>query len=314
MNELQRTTGTAPATAGVLQDSLFTEWIQFIDAKPKTVETYTRSIRQFLRWLMDKGITAPAREDIIAYRNELKEGHKATTVQSYMAAVKQFFHWTAQRGIYPDIADRVKGAKIDRNFKKDYLTSKQCARLLDKVDRSTLKGKRDYALLTLMMTTGIRTIEAVRADVRDLATAGDSVVLYLMGKGRDEKSELVKIETHTEEALNEYLAARGDTKPESPLFTSIANRNANSRMTTRSISRIVKERLKGANLISDRLTAHSLRHTAATLNLLNGASTEETCQLLRHRSISTTLIYSHSLERAKNNSEARIGKAIFGNK
>jgi integrase/recombinase XerC len=83
-------------------------------------------------------------------------------------------------------------------------------------------------------------------------------------------------------------------------------------MTTRSISRTVKQRLQQIGLDSDRLTAHSLRHTAATLNLLNGASIEETQQLLGHSNINTTLIYAHALERASNNSESRIAGAIFG--
>jgi integrase/recombinase XerC len=83
-------------------------------------------------------------------------------------------------------------------------------------------------------------------------------------------------------------------------------------MTTRSISRIVKENMAGADLISDRLTAHSLRHTTATLNLLNGGTPEETRQLLRHANINTTMIYRHALERANNNSESRIVKAILG--
>lgn len=83
-------------------------------------------------------------------------------------------------------------------------------------------------------------------------------------------------------------------------------------MTTRSISRIAKTRLVSAGLESSRLTGHSLRHTAATLNLLAGGTVEETQQLLGHANINTTLIYSHALERAKNNSEDRIAKAIFG--
>lgn len=310
MNTLQAVQG-ATVTTGFRKE-LFMEWIAFIDAKPKTVETYTRAIKQFLGWLVDRGITNPSREDIISYRDELKVDHKPTTVQSYLVAVKQFFHWTQQRGIYPDIADRVKGARIERGYKKDYLTSRQCAKLLATIDRGTLKGKRDYALLALMLTTGIRTIEACRADIKDIATAGDNTVLYLLGKGRDEKSEYVKLEPHAEEALREYLAERKETTPESPLFASIANRNNEQRMTTRSISRIAKERLKGANLISERLTAHSLRHTSATLALLNGSKPEEVQQLLRHSKLDTTMIYSHALERAKNDSEMRIGKAIFG--
>lgn len=83
-------------------------------------------------------------------------------------------------------------------------------------------------------------------------------------------------------------------------------------MTTRSVSRVAKESFIAVGLDSDRLTGHSLRHTAATLNLLNGGSLEETCQLLGHTNINTTRIYAHALERANNNSEARISKAIFG--
>ena len=82
-------------------------------------------------------------------------------------------------------------------------------------------------------------------------------------------------------------------------------------MTTRSIRRIVKGNLVNAGYNSDRLTAHSMRHTAATLNLLNGGTLEETQQLLRHQNISTTMIYSHALERAGNRSEERIASGLF---
>ncbi len=69
--------------------------------------------------------------------------------------------------------------------------------------------------------------------------------------------------------------------------------------------------MRAAGLDSERLTAHSLRHTAATLNLLAGGSVQETQQLLRHSNIGTTMIYAHNLERAANNSEARIAAALF---
>ena len=82
-------------------------------------------------------------------------------------------------------------------------------------------------------------------------------------------------------------------------------------MTTRSISRIVKGTLIEAGYDSDMLSAHALRHTAATLNLLNGGTLEETQQLLRHQNISTTMIYSHALERAGNKSEERIASGLF---
>lgn len=296
----------------LLTQDLFSRWIAFIDASPKTVEAYTKGIKYFGEYLSVCGIRQPTRETVIAYRDELKKNHKPTTVQSYLEAVKLFFQWTEQERLYPNIAAHIKGAKLDSEYKRDYLTTKQVSKLLDAIDTSTLKGLRDYAVLSLMVTTGLRTISIVRADIGDIRTAGDSVALYYQGKGHEEKADYVKIAEPVEEAIRKYLVVRGQTDSSAPLFSSISNRNSGGRMTTRSISRVAKNHLIEIDLKSDRLTAHSLRHTAATLNLLNGGTVEETKQLLGHANINTTLIYSHALERAKNDSENRIAKAIFG--
>lgn len=295
-----------------LDQDLFSRWIAFIDASPKTIETYTKGIKYFGEYLSSCGIRQPTRETVIAYRDELKKNHKPTTVQSYLEAVKLFFQWTDQEKLYPNIAVHIKGTKLDSEYKRDYLTTKQVSKLLDAIDTSTLKGLRDYAMLSLMVTTGLRTISVVRADIGDIRMAGDSVALYYQGKGHEEKADYVKIAEPVEDAIRKYLVVRGETDSNAPLFSSISNRNSGGRMTTRSISRVAKNHLIEIDLKSDRLTAHSLRHTAATLNLLNGGTVEETKQLLGHANINTTLIYSHALERAKNDSENRIAKAIFG--
>lgn len=304
----------APGTArqpGVTAE-LYRRWAGYLDASPRTVETYTKALRQFFFYLEETGVTRPQRETVLAYREHLRQGHKPATVQSYLAAVRLFFQWAEREGLYPDIAKHVKGPKLDRGHKKDYLTAAQVQKLLGAVDRSALGGLRDYAMLAVMVTTGLRTVSITRADIGDLRPAGDAAALYYQGKGREEKAEYVKLAPPVEEALRAYLAARGEAGPGLPLFGSLANRNPGERMTTRSVSRAVKDRLTAAGLCSDRLTAHSLRHTAATLNLLNGGTVEETRQLLGHSNINTTLLYSHALERAGNHSEQRIAKAIFG--
>lgn len=295
-----------------ISSDLFYRWIAFVDASPKTVETYTKAIKYFGTYLSKHGIRQPTRETVIAYRDELKKDHKPTTVQSYTEAVKLFFQWTAQENLYPNIAAHIKGAKLDPEHKRDYLTTKQVNKLLNSIDTSTLKGARDYAILSLMVTTGLRTISIIRADIGDLRTAGDSTALYYQGKGHEEKADYVKVAEPVEDAIRKYLKMRKDVSSDAPLFASVANRNKGGRMTTRSISRVAKDHLIGIDLNSNRITAHSLRHTAATLNLLNGGTVEETKQLLGHANINTTLIYSHALERAKNDSENRIAKAIFG--
>lgn len=291
---------------------LFARFIAYLDASPKTVETYTKALKQLFAYFSVNGIRQPQREDVMAFREELKaSGHKPTTVQNYITAAKLFFSWTAQEGYYPNIADHLKGAKLDREHKKDYLTSGQVKAVLAAIERSNLQGLRDYAILTLMVTGGLRDIEVSRADIGDLRAAGAYTVLYVQGKGRQEKTEYVKVSSQVEKAIRAYLKARGSTGEEEPLFASVSNNSQGKRLSTRSISGIVKHRLREAGYDSQRLTAHSLRHTAVTLSLLSGKDITEVQQFARHANIATTMIYNHSLDKAKNSCGEAIAQAIF---
>lgn len=290
---------------------MFDDFLKFVDITEKSIATYKRALKQFINYLTFKGIKNPTREDVIAFREDLRAEHKATTIQTYIVAIRLFFRWTAQRGLYPDIADHIKGAKLTKEHKKDYLTTKQVKKVLATIDRSTVQGLRDYAIIALMLTGGLRTIEVSRANIEDLRALGDDTVLYLLGKGRQEKAEFVRVVEEVETAIRAYLKACKSVEPNTPLFKCLSNKNSNGRLSTRSISRIVKETLRKAGYDSDRLTAHSLRHTCGTLNLKSGGSLEETQQLLRHSNINTTMVYLHHLERLNNRSEERIAKAIF---
>lgn len=293
-------------------EAMLADFTAYVDASQRTLECYAKGVRAFMGYIRDNGIIAPVREDVIAWRDSLRNICKATTIKTYLAGVRRFFSWTAMRGLWANICQGVKGVKIDKGFKKDCLTTSQIKELLASIDQGTIQGKRDYALLALMATTGLRDVEVSRAFVSDIRNVGDCQVLFIQGKGRTEKAEYVKLSPPVEKAIRTWIAARGKTDKAATLFCSISNRGSGGSLTTRSISRIVKEHLRAIGIDSDRITAHSLRHTAATLNLLAGGTLEETQQLLRHSSITTTMIYSHALERANNNSENRISDKIFG--
>lgn len=295
-------------------ESLISRFIMFLDVKPKSAQTYATNLKQFERFLQRNGITKPQRDDVIEYREELKAAHKSTTVQAYITAVKLFFQWTETEGIYPDITRHLKGAKITRTHKKDALTVDQVQSILQAVDRSTMQGARDYAVLCLMITGGLRDIEIHRANVEDLRTVGLASVLYVQGKGQDEKADYIKIGPETEQAIREYLMLRNQTeqvKNDQPLFTSLSNNSILKRLSTRSISGIAKRYLRLIGLDSERLTAHSLRHTAVTLALIGGATLQEASQFARHSDISTTQIYAHNLEKANNKCGEIIAGSIF---
>ena len=244
-------------TPNEITQDLTARFFLFLDAKPKTVETYTRALRQFLKYLSVNNISRPGREDIIAYKSALMHSCKPSTVSSYLSAVKAFFSWTEQERIYPNIAVHIKGAKIDRDFKKDYLTAAQAKTVLHGVDNNSTNGMRDYALLCLMVTCGLRTIEVVRADVSDLRALGNDTVLYVQGKGHDEKTDFVKVPPQTEAALRAYLISREAADGE-PLFTSTSNNSKGQRMTTRSISGIVKHYLVSSGFNSTTEPSSSL--------------------------------------------------------
>lgn len=311
MNEIIMQSGNSIVQTQALTEDIFTRFTAYIDASEKTVQTYTRAIRQYVKWASYNGISQPTREDILRYKDELKENHKPTTVQNYITALKLFFQWTEQEQIYPNIAKHIKGAKLDRNPKKDYLTSRQVKKVMETAKEESLQGLRDYAILALLFTGGLRTIEISRANIEDLRTAGDNTVLYIQGKGREEKTEYVKIMPKVEDAIRAYLAARKPAATTEALFTSTSNNSKGKRISTRTVSEIVKQALIKAGFNSDKLTAHSTRHTAVTLALLGGEKLEEVQQFARHKNIATTLIYAHNLDQAKNQCSNTIAKAIF---
>ena len=301
-NTLQTTATTAlQQQNGADMNALYSSFIGYLDAAPKTVETYRKALKQFFNFLQERGINFPQRADVLSYKEELQgAGYKPTTIQNYITAVKVFFNWTSQEGVYPNIAEHVKGAKLDHEFKKDYLSKNQLKGIVENANTDDLQGKRDFAIFRLMSNCGLRDIEISRANVEDLRTRGDNTVLYIQGKGREEKNEFIVIGEKTEKAIRDYLKERGAYTDGDPLFISLSNHAHGGRLSTRSISRAMKNMLKENGFNSSRITAHSLRHSAATNAILTGKSLQEVQQFMRHSNINTTMIYNHSLEKDRN--------------
>ncbi|MBF0344549.1 MAG: tyrosine-type recombinase/integrase [Nitrospirae bacterium] len=273
------------------------------DVKESSRFTYKRALKQFTQWVQSTGATNPDRNTILAYKSFLgSNGLSPLTVSGYLTATRQFFKWAESMKYYPDITRGVKGAKKTRGFKKDPLTVDQVKAMLHFKTR-TLQDKRDFAMLNLLVRTGLRTIEVIRVDVGDIRQSSGEAILYVQGKGRDSKDEFVLLTPDTLNPIYAYLKARGRTEDTDPLFVSTSDRNTDQRLTTRSISGIVKERLRGIGLDNGRLTAHSLRHTFATITLKNGADVMAVKDAMRHQSVNTTMIYTHTIDRIAKGAE-----------
>ena len=293
-------------------ESLMGDFINFLDVSPQTCSTYKRALRQFFKYMKENNISMPTRDDILSFKKKLQElNKKAATINLYLSSIRRFFTWCDQRGFIKNISQGIKTVHIDKGHKRDFVGERQMQIILSGMPRITIQDKRNYAIVLLAVTAGLRTIEIVRANIEDIRTQGDIVTLSIQGKGKESKSEFVKLAPETLDAINDYLHVRGEVSATEPLFTSTSNRHKNGRLTTRSVSQYIKKALRNAGFDSPRLSAHSLRHSAVTLSIMAGHSLDEVQAFARHSSINTTQIYSHAVNRLQSSIESDIEMMIF---
>jgi integrase/recombinase XerD len=300
------------------QSTTFPELQLFLDSldlSERSIGEYRRNVARFMAWIHAQNILKPTALDILAYKKHLqKKELSPKTINWYLSAVRQFFRWAEMSGLYPDVARSVGGLRIEPGSSKDPLTVAQIRTVLDGCE-----SLRERALLTLLFTTGLRTIEAVRADYGDLRTVYDQrsdcdkVILAVHGKGHTSADDFVVIPPLTAEALQDYLDTRIGLKATDPLFAGEGNRNR-GRLSTRTIRAIVVDAFTRAGVKTPRISVHSTRHSAVTIALLNGASVQEAQEFARHKSITTTQVYAHNLSKLSAGTAESVENALFGSR
>ena len=313
----------------------FMAWLKYADVR-NPVRQDIISYRQWLTAEHDAISFAPDTAAGYTFRtdangNPVKVICKPTTVKGYLQSVKAFFSWTAANNLYPNIAANIHAPKITESHKKDSLTAAEvltiensiaeraterteaaAGAIKDKtgrVQRSTEQGKRLYAMYLLAVNAGLRTVEISRANIKDLETKGGQTWLYIWGKGRTEADQKKPIAPEVAAAVKEYLKSRTD-KPtgNSPLFVSTGNRSGGKRIAPTTISTMLKRAMQEAGFDSERITAHSLRHTAGT-NVQEITGNLYATQLyMRHSNPATTEIYLHT---ETEQAEAGIAQQLY---
>lgn len=313
MNELSvRSNNNVDNVHSFDREQLLSRFIEFADISDASIRTYVKGIQQLFKFFAERRIYEPIRDNIIEFKKHLiSNGRSASTINLYIACIKKFFTWLENEGMYKNITVGVKGVRISRNFKKDALAAEQLKQVVNGIDTHTEKGLRDYAMTSLMAVCGLRSIEVVRANVSDLRMNAGVPVLFIQGKGHETADDFVVIPEQLMKILQGYLRVRGDVISHEPLFTSTARRNKGERLTTRTVSGVVKQALRNAGYNTPRITCHSLRHSSITIALMNGMSLQEVQQFARHVQINTTLIYSHNLNKIKSRCECSVANAIF---
>lgn len=300
----------------------FIAWLKYAGvANP--VRNDILSYRQWLSEEHEAIALDPAAPAGWSYRTDatgapLRISCRPNTIAQYLRIVCQFFRWTAANNLYPDIAANIHAPKVKNDtHRKDALTAGEVltiersieARAAEraqaaqeaqkdtagKMQRTTEQGKRLYAMYLLAVNAGLRTIEISRANVKDLETRNGQAWLYIWGKGHTEPDQKKPLAPEVAAAVKDYLQSRTDTPTAAaPLFVSTGNRSGGKRIAPTTISTMLKRAMQEAGFDSERITAHSLRHTAGTAVQELTGDLYTTQQYMRHSNPATTEIYLHN--------------------
>lgn len=327
------------ARAYIINLRQFIAWMRYTDTRRPA----RQDIISYREWLTAEHDAIQLDPDSLTgwkYRtdragNPVRINCKPNTIAQYLRSVCAFFRWTAANGFYPDVAANIHAPKI-RNDKTtghrkealtpadvltieksiasaaaDRLTAAEGSRkdTAGRMQRSTEQGKRLFAMYLLAVNAGLRTVEISRANIRDIEVKGGKATLFIWGKGHTEPDQRKPLAPAVYEALRDYISSRSDSPTgASPLFVSTGNRSKGKRIAPTTISTMLKGAMQEAGFDSERITAHSLRHTAGTAVMELTGDLYKTQNYMRHSNPATTEIYLHTdTEKA----EAGIAQQLY---
>lgn len=274
-------------------DELIRGFLDSLNRRETTKETYRKALREYSRWLGGTAPEALTSNDIQRYKDYiLSKRLSPASMSSYLTAVRRFYDYlvsTGRAGQNP--ASAVKGAPRPRRHLTDPISRRDVRKLLGAIDRTSPLGRRDEAILSLMVKAGLSEIEIVRLNLGDLKSRGGSKVIYVQGKSKDRKDEYVTLTPSLEETLLGYVDDRGASAPDEPLFWGVGNRAVRDRISTRGLRARINHYFEVSGIKKKGITAASLRHTAAMLAIEEGATVSEIQRLLRLRTTESALQY-----------------------
>lgn len=266
-----------------------------------TVRNYRHYLSRFADWFIETGgrdISELDLEMMLKYRVYLAQftddhgDSLSKKTQGYhIIALRSFLKWLTKRDIQVLAPEKIDLPKSEAHI-MNVLDPEQLERLLSQPLPDTILGLRDRAILEVLFSTGLRVSELVSLNKEQVNT--ERREFGVIGKGR--KARVVFLSERSVQYLDQYIVSRTD--PWEPLFVR-HNRDdtpdidgESMRLTTRSVQRIVEKYAKLAKL-PIKITPHGIRHSFATDLLQHGAGLRDVQEMLGHKNISTTQIYTH---------------------
>jgi len=271
-------------------------------ASPLTIRNYKHYLNRFNNWLAKEGIRQNLKDinqDIIrGYRVYLsnlpdrKGGTLSRRTQGYhVIALRSFLKWLIKNDYAVMAPDKIELPKTQERQVK-FLSGDMVDRLLNAPTLSTIQGKRDKAILEVFFSTGLRVSELVKLDKDKIDL--ERREFGIIGKGG--RARVVFLSTRSAEWLKKYLNSREDNYK--PVFIRHKGKmdpstpDEKMRISPRSVQRMIKKYVRKIKLPVD-ATPHVLRHSFATDLLMAGADIRSVQEMLGHKNISTTQIYTH---------------------
>ncbi|MBQ7310538.1 MAG: tyrosine recombinase XerD [Alistipes sp.] len=261
-----------------------------------SVEAYVRDITVFANFILRKYDVLPTEvdEDMISqylvHLNTIQ--HKRTSQARELSGVKSFYNYLLMTDkIEQSPAEFITAPKSRREL-PDVLTVEEVERIIGSIDTTTIKGRRDRAMLEMLYSCGLRVTELISLKMSDLFL-GEGYI-RVMGKGN--KQRLVPIGSLAQEWLMQYLDDRREllkdktTKGSNVQAVFLSNRR--TELTRVMIFTIIRNATKDAG-ITKTVSPHTFRHSFATHLYTGGASIRQVQDMLGHQSITTTEIYTH---------------------
>jgi integrase/recombinase XerC len=265
------------------------------NASPLTIKSYREDLARLVEYLTETGEACPAPGsittlDLRGYIASLHEANYAkTTIGRHLASLRTFFRFGQREGwTKTNPAKPLRTPRKPRDL-PHFLSTEELGKLLDAPPATQPMGLRDRAILETLYSAGLRVSELVGLNDEDLDTAAG--VARIRGKGRKER--LSPLGSFALKAIDRWLKVRQLSPelvktPKRPMFTN----KFGKRLTTRSVERLLEKHLQTAGL-DRRTTPHTLRHSFATHLLDRGADIRSVQELLGHKSLGTTQIYTH---------------------
>jgi integrase len=230
---------------------------------PTSQKTYLIDAKHFAQWMVgqDLSLFSLGRDELVAYRRYLAEQYAKTTAARMWAVARRLLDEAVQRGLLArNPAEGIRGFKTgDDESPHRALKREEAKVLLDAMDRHTTIGKRDYALIMLLLRTGIRRSEVVALTIGDLVMEqGYHVAIIRHGKGN--KRGLAKVPVEVRQTIDDYLVAagRGHVAPEAPLFVSFrkGDHPQERPLHPNQVERIVKQHAQAVGMM---ISPHGMR-------------------------------------------------------